>query len=70
MACHGPDGKGNAQAGFPALSGQFAEYTIAQLKAYKDGSRRTGINKMMQEVAAKLSDEEIEAVAHYVAGLH
>jgi cytochrome c553 len=36
-ACHSPTGKGNAPAGFPALAGQHADYTAAQLRAYRKG---------------------------------
>lgn len=67
IACHGPKAKGVDLAGFPSLSGQHADYTIAQLKAYRDGSR---VNMMMNGVAERMSDAEIEAIAHYVAGLH
>ena len=69
-ACHDPQGSGNAQAGFPALSGQFAEYTMAQLRAYRSGQRRTDINEIMRDISAKLTDADIEAISHYVAGLH
>ena len=74
-ACHSPTGKGNAPAGFPALAGQHAEYTAAQLKAYRlgyeDEAGRTndGDAKIMRTTAFGLSDKEIEAVASYVAGL-
>ena len=69
-SCHGPQGLGNAQAGFPALSGQHAAYTIAQLKAYKDGTRKTGPNNIMQEIASQLTDADMEALAQYIQGLH
>ncbi len=67
-ACHGPQGKGNAEAGFPAIAGQWADYSIAQLKAYRDGSRSTGV--MMSAIAKNMSDKQMTAVAHYIAGLH
>src|SRR5690606_18930742 len=47
-ACHGPKGMGNLLAGFPVLKGQHPEYTVAQLKAYRDGSRKTGTPQIMQ----------------------
>lgn len=70
MACHGPNGLGNAPAGFPALSGQNADYVSAQLKAFRTNARRNDLNAMMREIAAKMSDEEIAAVASYISGLH
>ncbi|MDH5736954.1 MAG: cytochrome c4 [Gammaproteobacteria bacterium] len=69
-ACHLPTGSGNDLARFPALSGQWPEYTVAQLKAFRDGLRSNdGDGKMMQGVALDLSDKEMEAVANYVFGL-
>jgi cytochrome c553 len=65
-ACHGPNGSG-IPAQFPRLSGQWAEYTEAQLVAYRAGDRKNSIQ--MTGVAAKMSDAEIKAVADYVAGL-
>lgn len=72
-ACHAPNGNGNMLAGFPRLSGQPVEYTIAQLKAYRDGERMTDeedFNGMMRDIAENLSDAEIEAVANYMTGLY
>ena len=68
-ACHSPTGAGNAQAGFPAVGGQHADYLISQLKAYRTETRTNGQAKLMQQVAALLSDNEIEAVASYMQGL-
>ena len=67
-ACHGASGAG-LPAQYPRLAGQYAEYTEAQLKAFRSGERRNDANKMMQAVAAKMSDPEILAVADYIAGL-
>ncbi|MCP5149998.1 MAG: c-type cytochrome, partial [Chromatiales bacterium] len=69
-ACHGPRGGGDALAGFPSLSGQHAQYTAAQLRAFRQGHRANDVNQMMRNAARWLSDEEIEAVAEYIAGLH
>lgn len=71
-ACHSAKGGGNEAAGFPALSGQHAAYTVLQLKAYRDGDRATDetFGGMMRGVAANLNDREIEAIANYVSGLH
>lgn len=70
MACHGPDGTGNPAAAYPALSGQHAVYTTAQLKAFRSGERSNDPNKIMRIVAGNMTDAEIEAVANYIQGLH
>jgi len=69
-ACHGPTGVGMPAAGFPSLGGQHADYVKAQLVAFRDGSRSNDANSVMRNVVAKMSDEQIEALAHYVVGLH
>lgn len=72
-ACHAPDGSGNALAGFPSLSGQTAEYVVEQLKAYREGERKTDAGSyegMMRQTAANMTDGEMAAVANYVLGLH
>ncbi|QSP95259.1 cytochrome c4 [Marinobacter salinisoli] len=69
--CHNPQGKGNEPGGYPALGGQNAEYVAKQLKAYRAGERNNGASAaIMMDVAAKLTDAEIEAVANYVSGLN
>lgn len=71
MACHGPNGAGNLAAGYPALSGQYSDYVAAQLKAYANGERASdGPTKMMRDIAVRLSDDDIAALASYVQGLH
>lgn len=70
-ACHGPTGAGNPAAGYPHVGGQHADYNAAQLNAYRKGERKAGANgQIMAEVAAKLTDEEIAALASYLNGLH
>lgn len=69
IGCHGPDGAGNAAAGFPALSGQHSEYTIGQLKAFSMGARANDIGMMMQNIAGKMNPEDMKAVASYISGL-
>ncbi len=78
-ACHGANGLGMPEAGFPALSGQHAAYVEAQLKAFRaagredaEGVRRTndGETKMMQSTAGRLSDGDIKALSSYINGLH
>jgi cytochrome c553 len=67
--CHGPDGRGNPLAGFASIQGQHAVYVAAQLRAFRAGTRTTDPNQMMRNVAALLSDEDIDALASYVQGL-
>lgn len=67
-SCHGPNGAG-MPAQYPRLSGQHAEYIVAQLKAFRSGARANDLNASMRGVAGRLSDREIEAVADYIAGL-
>ena len=69
MACHGPAGLGNPAANFPRISGQHAAYIDKALKDFRSGTRNNDVNKMMQGVAAKMTDAEIAAVAEYVQGL-
>lgn len=64
--CHSPNGAG-IPSQYPRLSGQHADYTTAQLKAFRDGVRTN--NAVMHDVAAKMNDREIQAVADYIAGL-
>ena len=70
IGCHGPTGKGNPAANFPAISGQHAKYVENQLYAFKKGERSNDAGKMMRTVAGKMNEEEIRAVASYVQGLH
>ncbi len=64
--CHTPTGAG-IPAQYPRLSGQHAEYAVAQLTAFRDGVRKNSIQ--MTQVAAKMNDREIKAVSDYIAGL-
>ena len=64
--CHSPTGAG-IPSQYPRLSGQHSEYTAAQLTYFRDGVRTNSIQ--MTQVAAKLNDKEIRAVADYIAGL-
>jgi cytochrome c553 len=64
--CHSPNGSG-IPAQFPRVSGQHATYTETQLNAFRSGARAN--NPIMSDVAAKMNDKEIKAVADYIAGL-
>ena len=64
--CHSPNGAG-IPAQYPRLGGQHADYTVKQLTTFRDNSRAN--SAQMHDVAAKLNDREIKAVADYIAGL-
>jgi len=64
--CHNPTGAGNPSL-FPRLGGQHADYTEAQLVAFRGHARKN--SPQMIDVAAKMNDQEIKAVADYIAGL-
>ncbi len=68
-ACHGPNGAGNPAAKFPSLAGQHAKYTSIQLNAFRKSGRANDAGKMMRNVAIKMTDAEMEAVAEYISGL-
>jgi cytochrome c553 len=70
LACHAPTGAGNSEGGIPMLAGQHADYIALQLQAYKTGQRQNSTNHIMETIASKLTDEQIKAVASYIAGLH
>jgi len=73
--CHSPDGAG-IPSRYPRLGGQHADYALVQLKAFKAGER--GMDKggkdvngrVMAQVAARMSDQEMQAVVQYVSGLY
>ncbi|HEY3785707.1 MAG TPA: c-type cytochrome [Steroidobacteraceae bacterium] len=78
MACHGPDGRGNLAAGYPALRTQQSVYVMKQLHDYASGARYAGAKNpatasrngvMMLTIAKRLSAEDIRNVASYVQGL-
>jgi cytochrome c553 len=73
MACHGPAGEGNPLAGYPALAGQHAVYTVTMLNRFRDGQNwgdADASSKVMNGVAAELTDDEIQAVSSYIQGLY
>ena len=70
---HGPAGRGNPGPPYPSVAGQFADYTARQLELFREGmALGTGdhANSVMADVAAELTDEEIQALASYIEGLH
>lgn len=73
MGCHGPSGAGNPGPAYPAVAGQKANYSAMVLKAFRDGAvwgQGDDANVVMSEIAADLTDREIEALASYMEGLH
>jgi cytochrome c553 len=74
-ACHSPNGAGLAK-NYPRLSGQYADYTLAQLKAFRadergaDKAGKDSNGKIMATIADRLSDAQMKAVAEYASGLH
>jgi cytochrome c553 len=69
-ACHSPNGQGNNAAAFPALSGQHAAYVESTLKKFAAGERANDPSAMMRDIAVKMSEAEMKAVAQYVQGLY
>jgi cytochrome c553 len=77
VACHGPVGRGNLAAGYPALRAQQSVYVVKQLNDYVNGTRYTGPNPppsdpnsvMMLTLAKRMTPEEIRDVASYVQGM-
>jgi cytochrome c553 len=70
LACHGPTGRGNPAAKYPALKGQHAAYTAKQLNDYANGTRTTdGKTHIMRDITARLNRDDIAALSSYVQGL-
>lgn len=70
MACHGPTGRGNPAAAYPMLRGQYATYVAKQLRDYASGRRKSDQpTRVMREIASRLSEDDMLAVASYVQGL-
>lgn len=70
IACHGPQGKGIALAKYPALAGQFSDYTAAQLTKFSMGERTNdGDARLMRDIAERMHAKEVAAVASYIQGL-
>ena len=67
VGCHLPDGAGHER--YPRLAGQPDAYIVQQLADFKSGARSNDRAHVMRAVAARLTDDEIKAVAEYLAGL-
>jgi cytochrome c553 len=69
MACHGPTGRGNEPAKFPALRGEQSVYVAKQLNAYAAGARPPGPGGIMPVIAKRLTADDIRNLSSYVQGL-
>ncbi len=74
MSCHSPNGAGMPAGGtdissYPRIGGQHQAYIVAQLKAYASGQRKSP-SDMMGDIAKRMSEEEMNAVANFIQGLH
>ncbi|MFT6206702.1 MAG: cytochrome c553 [Colwellia sp.] len=69
IACHGVSGKGIAKAGFPAVANQSVEYLTAQLTSFKAGERYNDRNSMMRNIAKRLKQKDIDALAQFMSSL-
>jgi len=70
--CHGPSGAGIPGGGteivaYPRLGGQHMAYVVDQMKAYKTGQRK---NAIMEDIAKRMTEEELNSVANFIQGLH
>lgn len=73
MSCHGPVGEGNPLSGYPSLAGQHSVYSEKMLTGFRAGSMwgdDDSNSKIMTDVAKRLTDVEIKALAGYIQGLH
>ncbi len=69
IACHGADGKVRVMSEYPKIAGQNAPYMLAQMKDIKSGARSNSHTVAMKNVMHLISDEEMAAVAEWLAGL-
>ena len=73
MACHGPTGAGNPGPAYPHIGGQMQDYTVRRLTEYKAGTttlKDAAHFNIMAQVAGPLTEQEIQALASYLQGLH
>jgi len=69
LACHGPTGRGNEPAKFPALRGEQSVYIAKQLNAYAAGTRPPGPGGIMPLIAKRLTSDDVRNLSSYVQGL-
>ncbi|KPQ30949.1 MULTISPECIES: c-type cytochrome [unclassified Halomonas] len=69
-ACHTPTGGGIGSAAYPALSGLQTDYTISALQDFAAGDRDNDPNGVMRDIATKMNDDDMQAIANYLLGLN
>jgi cytochrome c553 len=69
IACHGPVGRGNEPAAFPALRAQHSVYTQKQLTDYAAGARTGTKADVMHTIAKRMTVEDIRNVSSYIQGV-
>ncbi|MBW2242486.1 MAG: cytochrome c [Deltaproteobacteria bacterium] len=69
IACHGPDAKTPILPEYPKLAGQNAAYALQQMKDIKSGARSNGNTAAMSGVMHLVTDEEMQAIANWIASL-
>lgn len=67
MGCHLENGLGNPR--YPRIAGQYQEYTLQQMLQFKSGARSNDRGRVMRTIASRMTEEEMKAVAEYIAGL-
>lgn len=73
LACHGPSGGGNPGPAYPLVAGQFQDYSARRLQEYRTGTtmeKDPALFHIMAQVSNRLTDEEIQALATFLQGLH
>jgi cytochrome c553 len=66
--CHSPNGAG-IPAAYPRLAGQYSNYVISQLKAFRAEERANDPSKAMRVIASRMNEDEMRSVAEYIRGL-
>ena len=69
FSCHGQDAKTPILPTYPKIAGQNAEYAVQQMKDIKSGARANGMSAAMKGVMHLVNDEEIKAIADWLATL-
>ena len=67
-SCHSPNGAGIPPV-YPRIAGQHAEYTLAQLRAFRTESRANDANQVMHMIANHMTEKEMQAVSEFISGL-
>jgi len=68
-SCHGPNGAGNGPGAIPSLAGQKPGYVAKAMRDFKSAARSNDRNNIMQDIAAKMTEKEMDVVAKFLAGM-